>query len=313
MRTRTRGLGPWNRRFARVLAPSPRSSISAPCWPIWLVMYYAPRALERGAAGVHLPDEERRLGELGPLGITLPSGFRPGGSPLDRHRGAGQGDPGGGLADLRGHHRTRPGHRGVRNPSNRSTGGSHPVCRGEKKIAVSISEPDAGSAATDMSTRARMDGDEIVIDGMKRWCSGAGYSEQYLVYLRLGEQLGARGISAAIPDAGTPGLEFGPQERLMGFRGIGSGIIYVSAQARPGCGRPWASPSRSLKLDTGLRVSFPEFRPGPGSLNPTYSTLREFGCPFRPAPTQPLCLVCAVTGCTGGDCKLHPCSFPSAA
>jgi butyryl-CoA dehydrogenase len=97
-----------------------------------------------------------------------------------------------------------------------------PVCRGEKLIAVAISEPDAGSAATDAIVRAREDGDEVVIDGVKRWCSGAGHSEQYLVYARMTDGRGAGGIGAVVVDRDTPGLSFGVQEQLMGFRGVAS-------------------------------------------------------------------------------------------
>lgn len=101
-----------------------------------------------------------------------------------------------------------------------------PVARGEKIIAVAISEPDAGSAATDLATRARVDGDEIVINGSKRWCSGAGHAEQYLVYVRLGDEPGAKAIGAVIVDKETPGLSFAPQERLMGHRGVGSADMF---------------------------------------------------------------------------------------
>lgn len=102
-----------------------------------------------------------------------------------------------------------------------------PIVAGEKTLAVSISEPDAGSAATDMTTRGRRDGDHIVVDGVKRWCSGAGHSEQYLVYLRLDDAPGGRGIGAVVVDRDTPGVSFGPQEDLMGFRGICSADIFL--------------------------------------------------------------------------------------
>ncbi|TDB84658.1 acyl-CoA dehydrogenase [Actinomadura sp. KC216] len=106
-----------------------------------------------------------------------------------------------------------------------------PIAAGEKTLAVSISEPDAGSAATDMTTRGRIDGDEIVLNGVKRWCSGAGHSEWYLVYVRLADRPGAKGIGAVVVDGDTPGLTFGPQERLMGFRGIGSAdIVFTDAR-----------------------------------------------------------------------------------
>lgn len=100
------------------------------------------------------------------------------------------------------------------------------IAEGRSTMAVSISEPDAGSAATDMSTRARVEGDEVVLDGTKRWCSGAGHSEQYLVYCRLSPDLGARGIGAVVVDKGTPGFTFGPRELQLGFRGVASADMF---------------------------------------------------------------------------------------
>jgi butyryl-CoA dehydrogenase len=97
-----------------------------------------------------------------------------------------------------------------------------PVIAGEATIALGISEPEAGSAATDMSTAALRDGDEYVLNGTKRWISNGGHSSHYLVYARMSEDLGARGIGALIVEDGTPGFSFGEQEKLMGFRGIPS-------------------------------------------------------------------------------------------
>src|SRR5690349_10238151 len=77
---------------------------------------------------------------------------------------------------------------------------------GEITMGVAISEPDAGSAATDMKTRARLDGDEYVITGNKRWISGGGHASHYLVYCRLGEEPGAKAIGAIIVPKDAPGL-----------------------------------------------------------------------------------------------------------
>jgi len=96
------------------------------------------------------------------------------------------------------------------------------VVAGEMIVAISMSEPDAGTALTDLRTRARIEGEEIVINGSKRWCSGAGHSQGYVVFCRLSEAPGAKGVGAVFVDRDTPGLSFGPQERLMGFRGIPS-------------------------------------------------------------------------------------------
>lgn len=102
------------------------------------------------------------------------------------------------------------------------------VVRGEITVALSISEPDAGSAATDLSTRGRMDGDHVVLNGTKRWCSGAGHAEKYLVYVRMSDDLGHQGIGAVLVDADADGITFGKREELMGFRGVASADIYLS-------------------------------------------------------------------------------------
>ncbi|WP_380876021.1 acyl-CoA dehydrogenase [Sphingomonas sp. DBB INV C78] len=96
------------------------------------------------------------------------------------------------------------------------------VCRGEMVVAVSMSEPDAGSALTDLKTTAKIRGDKVVLNGTKRWCSGGGHADAYLVYCRLSDDPGAKGIGAVLVEKGTPGLSFGPAEQLMGFRGIPS-------------------------------------------------------------------------------------------
>jgi alkylation response protein AidB-like acyl-CoA dehydrogenase len=97
------------------------------------------------------------------------------------------------------------------------------ICAGEAILAVSMSEPDAGSALTDLRTRARKrDDGKIVLDGTKRWCSGAGHADYYLVYCRMSDEPGARGVGAVVAAKDSDGLSFGPQEKLMGFRGIPS-------------------------------------------------------------------------------------------
>lgn len=101
------------------------------------------------------------------------------------------------------------------------------VVSGEVTMAIGISEPDAGSAATDMKTRGRREGDDIVITGNKRWISNGGHADHYLIYCRLNDDPGAKGIGAVIVPADTPGVSFGAGEKLMGFRGIPSADIYL--------------------------------------------------------------------------------------
>ncbi len=82
------------------------------------------------------------------------------------------------------------------------------VAAGEAIAAFAISEPDAGSDAAAMTTAARPDGPEHYrIDGLKTWISNGGIADFYTVFARTDEALGAKGISAFIVDAGSPGLE----------------------------------------------------------------------------------------------------------
>lgn len=100
------------------------------------------------------------------------------------------------------------------------------VCRGEKVIAVGMSEPDAGSALTDLKTRAVKSDKGFVLNGQKRWCSGGGHADGYVVYCKMSDAPGAKGIGAVFVEKGTAGLSFGEQEQLMGFRGIPSADIF---------------------------------------------------------------------------------------
>ena len=96
------------------------------------------------------------------------------------------------------------------------------VVAGELIVAVSMSEPDAGSAATDLKSRAIPTTNGWTLNGQKRWCSGAGHAQGYLVYCRLSEAAGAKGIGALYVEKGMQGFSFGKQEALMGFRGVPS-------------------------------------------------------------------------------------------
>jgi len=107
------------------------------------------------------------------------------------------------------------------------------VCRGEIQVAVSMSEPQAGSALTDLSTRAETRGDKVVLNGTKRWCSGGGHADGYVVYCRMSGDEGARGIGAVYVEKDTKGVTFGKPENLMGFRGVPSSDIYFDNATVP--------------------------------------------------------------------------------
>ena len=80
------------------------------------------------------------------------------------------------------------------------------VVRGESIAAFALSEPDAGSDVAAMQCSARIEGGHAVLNGTKTWISNGGIAEFYVVFARSGEAPGARGISAFIVDADTPGF-----------------------------------------------------------------------------------------------------------
>jgi len=81
------------------------------------------------------------------------------------------------------------------------------VATGEAISAFALSEPQAGSDVAAMACAAVADGDHYVLDGEKTWISNGGIADFYVVFARTGEAPGARGISAFIVEAGTPGFE----------------------------------------------------------------------------------------------------------
>lgn len=82
--------------------------------------------------------------------------------------------------------------------------------------AYCLTEPGAGSDAAAITTSAIADGDDYVLTGVKQFISGAGEASVYVVMARTGEP-GAKGITAFLVPADTPGLSFGPNEQKMGW------------------------------------------------------------------------------------------------
>ena len=93
------------------------------------------------------------------------------------------------------------------------------------KPAICITEPGAGSAASEMTTRADKKGDKWIVNGKKHWITGGGVSRLHLIFARVFEDGFEQGIGGFLavrdPDAGTPnGLVIGKREPTMGLRGI---------------------------------------------------------------------------------------------
>ena len=80
------------------------------------------------------------------------------------------------------------------------------VARGEKMAAFALTELDSGSDVANMTTSARVTADGFVVDGAKTYISNGGIADYYVLFARTGEAPGARGVSAFIVDADTPGL-----------------------------------------------------------------------------------------------------------
>jgi acyl-CoA dehydrogenase len=81
------------------------------------------------------------------------------------------------------------------------------VASGQALAAFALSEPDAGSDVAAMQCSATETPDGYRLNGYKTWISNGGIADFYVVFARTGEAPGARGISAFIVDANTPGLE----------------------------------------------------------------------------------------------------------
>jgi acyl-CoA dehydrogenase len=81
-----------------------------------------------------------------------------------------------------------------------------PVRDGKAIAAFALSEPEAGSDVAAMATTATADGGDFRIDGEKTWISNGGIAGHYVLFARTGEAPGARGLSAFVVDADTPGL-----------------------------------------------------------------------------------------------------------
>lgn len=93
------------------------------------------------------------------------------------------------------------------------------VLNGDKP-AICITEPDAGSAASEMTTTARREGDVWVLNGQKHWITGGGVSKLHLIFARVIEDGIDQGIGGFIAYLGEDGLVIGDREPTLGLRGI---------------------------------------------------------------------------------------------
>ncbi len=106
------------------------------------------------------------------------------------------------------------------------------------KPAICITEPEAGSAASDMTTRADKRGNGYVLNGKKHWITGGGVSKLHLIFARVfdedGEEQGIGGFIAVRGE--SEGLTIGKREQTMGLRGIPEAEIIFQDMALPAPG-----------------------------------------------------------------------------
>jgi len=88
------------------------------------------------------------------------------------------------------------------------------------KPAIGMTEPEAGTALTDLATTAVKKNNQYIINGTKHWITGGGVSVTNLIFVRFIEDGNDMGIGGILVDKGTPGFTFGRVERAMGLRGI---------------------------------------------------------------------------------------------
>ncbi|MGW2231638.1 acyl-CoA dehydrogenase family protein [Streptomyces formicae] len=102
-----------------------------------------------------------------------------------------------------------------------------PLAKGEGMFSYCLSEPDAGSDAAGMKTRAVRDGDFWVLNGVKRWITNAGESEYYTVMAVTDPEKRSKGISAFVVEKSDEGVSFGAPEKKLGIKGSPTREVYL--------------------------------------------------------------------------------------
>ncbi|HVE91007.1 MAG TPA: acyl-CoA dehydrogenase family protein [Actinomycetota bacterium] len=102
------------------------------------------------------------------------------------------------------------------------------IARGEALISYCLTEPGSGSDSGAMKTTARLSDGEWVLNGTKRFITGAGVSKYYIVYAKTNADAGTRGISAFVVPSDAPGFAVGKHENKMGIRGSTTAEVIFS-------------------------------------------------------------------------------------
>ncbi|WP_141012720.1 acyl-CoA dehydrogenase family protein [Nocardioides sambongensis] len=101
------------------------------------------------------------------------------------------------------------------------------LAAGEGGFSYCLSEPDAGSDSAAQKTRAVRDGDDYVLNGVKRWITNAGVSEFYTVLASTDPDARSRGITAFVVEKSDEGVTFGAPEKKLGIKGSPTREVYL--------------------------------------------------------------------------------------
>ena len=107
------------------------------------------------------------------------------------------------------------------------------IATGRAIGAYALSEPGAGSDAASLTTSARREGDCYVIDGQKTFITNAPIADTFVVFFTLDRSRGAEGITGAVVERGTPGLEVGPSDEKMGLHGSTTAQLFFREMRVP--------------------------------------------------------------------------------
>jgi len=92
-----------------------------------------------------------------------------------------------------------------------------PFTRGEKIGCYALTEPQAGSNAAALETKAVKKGDKYVINGTKAWITNGGVADAAIAYVNTDPAKGEKGITAIVVEKGTPGFQVGKEEKKLGI------------------------------------------------------------------------------------------------
>ncbi|MCW2839024.1 MAG: acyl-CoA dehydrogenase [Aeromicrobium sp.] len=132
------------------------------------------------------------------------------------------------------------------------------LARGEGGFSYCLSEPDAGSDAANQKTRAVRDGDDWILNGVKRWITNAGVSEYYTVLAMTDPDKRSKGISAFVVEKSDEGVSFGAPEKKLGIKGSPTREVYFDNVRIPGdriIGEPGTGFATAMKTLDHTRVT----------------------------------------------------------